>query len=309
MNPIQNKYTIIGAGRLATALATTLGATGLVPDLVASRNLHHAKRLAMKFPSADAVAFKGIEAITSRLVIISVSDDALTGVAEHLAKLPVEWSEAIVLHTSGSWSSEVLKPLSELGASTASFHPVQTFTEVDSDGKGGVLFSGLPIAVEGDKAAVVCAGALAERLQAVAFRIDPAKKTLFHASAVVSSNFLVTLLALANELVNSTFESGKPPIDLFRALTQRAIDNALNMGPEAALTGPIVRGDIRVLEAHLVQLSKNASHLVPVYAALATETVRLAANSGRIDHEISEVMLDTISRHLDAYTDGHGESS
>ena len=300
-SPLPDTYLLIGAGRLASALATALFEKGMRPELVASRTSTAAERLATRFEKTRATSIDDLAAISGSLTLISVSDDALVRVAEHLSRVRSDWTGHTVLHTSGSWSSEALTILGERGASIGSFHPVQTFTKIDSDPLKASLFAELPIAVEGDDAFAETAFSLANLLGSAPFRITADAKTLLHAAAVTASNYLVTLYAIANEIAASTTEGDSPVSSYFKALSSRAIQNVIDIGPEKALTGPIVRGDIRVLSAHLTRLSEILPHLVPVYAALATETIRMAAGSGAIDPKVADEMLVQLETHLHTY--------
>ncbi len=297
---------IIGAGRLATALALVLSEKGWKAALVASRTSASARQLAERLPDTPAYSLDELTEIPESVVLISVSDDAISGVAERLSAVTGDWADRVVLHTSGTWPSSVLKPLEIAGAATGSFHPVQTFTETFTElsdtAASTALFSNLPIAIEGDEAAVSTAFSIAETLGADPFQITSESKSLFHAAAVMSSNYLVTLLSLAEEL--SAIATGNNPAqrNYFTALAVKAVRNATEKGSRAALTGPIARGDMRVLEEHLSRMSVRAPHLVPVFAALATETVQMAESAQSISHEVADSMLATIAAQLDAYS-------
>ena len=63
---------------------------------------------------------------------------------------------------------------------------------------------------------------------------------------------------------------------------------------EDALTGPIARGDRRTVETHLDALDEHLPHLIPVYAALGTEAVRVAVRSGRLAPDAAQHVLDAL---------------
>lgn len=294
-------FSIIGAGRLATALALALSEKGWKPALVASRTMASARELAEKLSDTPAYSLDALTEIPDSVVLISVSDDAISDVAERLSAVSGVWSKKVVLHTSGIWPSSALKSLEIAGASTASFHPVQTYTELSDTAASTALFSNLPIAIEGKEAAVSTAFSIADALGADPFQITSESKSLFHAAAVISSNYLVTLLSLAEELSGIATGDHGAQRNYFKALAVRAVQNATEKGSRAALTGPIARGDMRVLEEHLSQLSARAPHLLPVFAALATETVQMAESARSISHEVADLMLAIIAAQLDVY--------
>jgi len=299
-DPLSHGYTLVGAGRLARALALALAETGVVSHVIASRSVESASRLAERIDGSEATALDAMRGVSGSLVLISVSDDALDSVVSRLAELRIDWKSCTVLHTSGTWTSEVLEPLARKGATVASFHPVQTFSGEAREGAARELFRTVPVAVEGQDEAVEAAFALARRLGADPFRIDAASKRLFHAAAVMASNYVVTLSALADEMAALATGDDSGMHRYFTMLSRTAVQNVAARGPEASLTGPIVRGDLRVLEAHLSDLGAKMPHLVPIYAALATETVRLAGRSGSLDARTAARMLDRIAEHLDA---------
>ena len=81
-------------------------------------------------------------------------------------------------------------------------------------------------------------------------------------------------------------------------LTRQSVFNALEKGPESALTGPVVRGDVETIRRHLEALSDYASHLLPMYGAVLTETVHLAMRSGRLAPDSAVKLLDLVSEFL-----------
>ena len=113
------------------------------------------------------------------------------------------------------------------------------------------------------------------------------------------------LSALADELYAASESPYEPPDGLFKALASQAVANAYDNGPGEALTGPVVRGDVDVLAVHLSEIEKRAPHLIPAYAAMAAETVRLALRSDRLDEDSATAMLVLIS----GFMRGHGGTS
>lgn len=288
---------VVGAGRLASALTSAASAAGHSVCTVINRTIDPALRLSESLGIKDARLLGSPGSIIGEILLISVADDALALVDEQLAGGPTDWSGRTVLHTSGVHSSHILQGLHERGAVVGSFHPLQTFSgSLSTD-----IFSDVPVAVEGDEVAVRVGMGLASSIGASPFRISTNAKALYHAAAVTASNYLVTMLALADELHGfADSDSGSRP-DLFRALATRTVTNVFDQGPEQALTGPVVRGDIDVIQRHLVAMGDRAPHMVPVYVALATETVRLAVTSGRLEARSASEMLDVMTSFLEKY--------
>jgi predicted short-subunit dehydrogenase-like oxidoreductase (DUF2520 family) len=189
----------------------------------------------------------------AELVLLCVPDRAIGEVAGTIA--PGPW----VGHTSGA------TPLGALAAHERRFglHPLQTFTRA----RGPEQLDGAAAAVsaESDEGREVGFW-LARELGLEPFELDDAERLLYHAGAVVASNFLVTLHSAAADLVEA---AGAPPEALV-PLMRRVIDNQFE------LTGPIERGDWETVEAHLAAIRQGRPQLEPLYRALAEATAALA---------------------------------
>jgi len=185
------------------------------------------------------------------LVLISVPDAAIREVAGTIAAGP--W----IAHVSGA------TPLTALDPHTRRFgvHPLQTFTRARGaeqiDGAWGA------ITAESDDAQARAIG-FAELLGLRPFVIAEADRIIYHAGAAIASNFLVTLYRSASRLLAA---AGAPPAALV-PLMERTIENGFE------LTGPIARGDLETVEAHLAEIARRAPELAPMYRALASLTSR-----------------------------------
>ena len=299
-------FSVVGAGRVASALSIVLARKGIRPLVVVSRTREAAEYLASQLDGPSSVPLNELTDLPGDLVVFSVSDDALVQIAEIIAEQVAgpsdDWTERLVIHTSGTWTSDVLSPFEAVGALTASFHPLQTFADRETLTKDIAGFTGLPVGIEGNERAVSAASAVARAIGSAPFTIRASAKGLFHAAAVMASNYLITLQAMAQELsevaLGEDHPDGERYSDLFGELTKQALSNSFKLGSRDALTGPIARGDVRVLREHLQQMKEKAPHLIPVYAALATETIRLASDAGTINQEIAEAMLDHLPDYL-----------
>lgn len=282
MNIQLKSVSLIGAGAVASSLGVALAGSGYAIDAVVSSWRHEAGRLAILVGapvSSDSLASLPQSAIT----IVCVPDDAIDVVAEDLAALEADWTGRLVAHTSGSRSASALRAVGERGALVGSFHPLQAFPH-DGTIKG---FDGIYVGVEGDDAAVEELEAVATAIGATPVRVPTERKIRYHLAAAVASNFLATLMALVDEI--STLDS-----HVFIPLVEATLSNIRSTSPETALTGPIARGDVGTVRLHLESLAGGAEHLVPVYAALATETVRVAVRGGHLSAEDANRMLDVI---------------
>lgn len=85
---------------------------------------------------------------------------------------------------------------------------------------------------------------------------------------------------------------------MFLPLIEGTLENLKRTSPERALTGPIARGDVLTVRKHLDALRQSAPHLLPVYASLSTEVVRVAVRGGQIGSAVAEDVLDTLHHGL-----------
>jgi len=187
------------------------------------------------------------------LVLLCVPDRAIAEVARTIP--PGPW----LAHTSGA------TPLSALDPHERRFglHPLQTFTRA----RGPEQLDGACAGVTAETEEAREIGFwLARELGLEPFALDDSERALYHAGAVVASNFLVTLHRAAADLAEA---SGAPPEALV-PLMRRVIEN------DFELTGPIERGDWETVEAHLAAIRERKPELEPVYRALADATAALA---------------------------------
>ena len=264
---------IIGAGRVGLTLARALVLSGTPVRLL----VREARRPPPGVPEPETQWGPALEA--ADLVIVAVPDDVITGVAQRLAKLGGVGARHVVLHTSGVRGGEALVPLSASGAALGSIHPLQTFADAQGDPAALV---GTPAVVEGSPQAVRVARGLAAALgMAPILELPADRKPLYHAAAVFSSNYVVTLAALAERLAREA-GAGDASGQLFHALLARTVGNLEHDDPATALTGPVRRGDVGTVAAHLRVLSGSDRIL---YVALAREALRLARTSGLEESE------------------------
>jgi predicted short-subunit dehydrogenase-like oxidoreductase (DUF2520 family) len=191
-------------------------------------------------------------AVTDRdadLVLLCVPDAAIAEVARGVAAGP--W----IAHVSGATPLAALDPhVTRFGV-----HPLQTFTRT----RGAEQLDGAWAAITAETAdAEAHARALADILDLRPFVIADSNRVLYHAGAAIASNYLVTIYRAAARLVEA---AGAPPEALI-PLMQRTIENGFE------LTGPIARGDMATVDAHLAEIAKHAPDLVAMYRALAAVT-------------------------------------
>ena len=115
---------------------------------------------------------------------------------------------------------------------------------------------------------------------------------LYHASAVVASNYLVTLLDLSLSLIKLAGMTGEDALRGLKPLIEGTISNVEKMGVQNALTGPIARGDILTIEKHLSEIESKAPRLLSLYRTLGLYTVEIAKEKGSISEAVLKRLED-----------------
>ncbi|NLL05308.1 MAG: DUF2520 domain-containing protein [Clostridiaceae bacterium] len=283
---------IIGAGKLGSALAIALNKTGFCICGVYSKNEQSSKLLCDKL---DIERENSIEATVqnAEVVFLSVPDNAIDSIASKIAycidREVIE--KKIFLHLSGALTSEVLKPLQDLGALTGSFHPIQTFA--DRDNGWQKLFHCF-FGFEGCAEALKFVDTIADKLKGRVIPINKEQKSLYHAAACIISNYTVTLFHIMHQLLIKVGMEEDAATSAFLPLLQNTVDNIEMLGHKNALTGPISRGDYKVVAKHIDALKKEVPQFETVYRLLGRETVEIALQRGSLCKEDVERLINLL---------------
>jgi predicted short-subunit dehydrogenase-like oxidoreductase (DUF2520 family) len=212
----------------------------------------------------------------SELLLLTVPDDMLSNVVTMLSASGAIRAGQVVVHTSGRHGLAVLEPAREVGARTIALHPAMTFTgsAVDLPRLAGCVFG--VTSAEADRELTE---ALVADLSGRPMWVPEDRRTLYHAGLAHGANHLVTLVTEAMEILSAA--GAEDPAATLRPLLTAALDNALQHG-DAALTGPIVRGDVETVRAHVTDLVANAPQTLPSYLAMARATLDRAVTDGRV---------------------------
>jgi len=250
------RVAIVGHGRLGTAIAAALTRAGITVDGPYGRRDSLAERLLADTRASTAAANGGPDA-----VLLCVPDAEVGAVASTIP------AGAPVGHCSGATTLDVLAPHERF-----SLHPLMT---VPADAPANVL-TGVGAAVAGSTPrALALARRLAELLAMRPIEIAEADRAAYHAAACIASNFLVTLEAAAEQVAATAGLSGELLVPLVRA----TVENWAALGPDAALTGPVARGDERTIERQRAALAQRVPELLELFDACVDATRRLAART------------------------------
>ena len=196
------------------------------------------------------------------LVLIATPDTVVADIAAAIRP-----GRAVVAHVAGSLGLDVLAPHDR----RAALHPLMSLPDAEI---GAERLTGGWFAVAGDPLVADLATALGGRT----FEIADDDRALYHAAAAVASNHLVALLGHAQRLGASV----GVPADALLVLALGSVENAVALGPAAALTGPAARGDEATLVAHREAIGRRAPRELAAYEAMLAEARRLAAMEGDV---------------------------
>jgi predicted short-subunit dehydrogenase-like oxidoreductase (DUF2520 family) len=278
---------IVGAGAVGTALGVALTRAGWPVHAVASRDADRRER----FRSMVDVtrAFVDPEPLVEEveLIILAVPDDAIAPLAATLRM----YSGQAMIHTSGALGAEVLAPAMAAGTQVGSFHPLVAFADTE---RAVAALHGATIAIEADDQLASMLGAMAEAIGATAVRLAPGAKAAYHAAAVLAAGGFVALLDAIAELgrVAGLDEAGS--LAIYGGLIEGTLGNARALGIAAALTGPITRGDLGTLRAHLDALRAHAPDAMALYVAAARREIVLAEGRGTLRPDLAAAMRGTL---------------
>lgn len=274
----------VGAGQVGRGLNCAFAASGVrVIGL-------HSRR-----PSAGATSYGEIPAAIgeANVVIVSVRDPQIDGAMQEIiasARAGRMERGTVVLHTSAVAEPEALEALAELGMPGGTFHPLLPFT--DPERAAGMLRGGW-IGIDGDATARSAARRIAAHIGARTLDIPAGKKPAYHAAAVMGSNFPVVLASVASHLLQELGITESSSNHAIESLMAGALANLVNVSPDDALTGPVVRGDAATVGKHLkgVKPFPTASS---VYRALSIAAVEIAERRG-LDPEKVAALRATIT--------------
>lgn len=275
-------FSIVGCGRLGTTLAKVLTEKGYPAIGFFSKTEASARRAAqiVKMGRVDTNAVSVTDG--ADMVFITTPDGLIKDVCQSMADRGAFKPGQMVFHCSGSLPSTLLESAGKGGALIGSIHPLQSFATVTLDRNP---FDGIIMAVEGDEKAVERGLEIAKDLGSKGLTIKTQAKTMYHASAVVASNFMVTLVDFAYHLLSVAGIDAKHAYSVLGPLIEGTLSNIKRVGPVDALTGPIVRGDVGTVSDHLREITDKTPELLELYTILGRHTVDIAVKRGSLSPE------------------------
>lgn len=274
---------------MGRALGRRLHESGWRIDAVVARSVATARRAARSIGAGKSSAGLTRHILFSRVILIATPDDEIANVAGELTRIgEEELLGKTVLHTSGALDSSVLEPLRNAGAAVGSMHPLQSFSGVTVPSLEGRVFT-----VEGDTQAVRAARQIVRVLGGSPVLIEGSKKVLYHAAATMAAGHVLAVEEAATQLLLSLGMKRGEAVRALLPLTRQVLENFERLGPRAAWTGPLSRGDYKVVRAHWDALRDSPAEFAHAHEALSRLAARvLAQDPATILAELEKVFTE-----------------
>ncbi|MEZ5965667.1 MAG: DUF2520 domain-containing protein [Planctomycetota bacterium] len=284
-------FAVIGPGKVGQALARRWREAGYHLLGFLGRTTAAAER---------AAAFAGGEALTepSRLraatfVLVAVPDARIAEAAAAAAEAGAVRPCSLWLHASGATSLDVLAPLAAAGSRVGSLHPLCPFASADD---GYVALPGRAAALSGDARSLRLLRVLAAAAGMHPVELGEADRGLYHAACALAANGATVLHALATRWFASAAPgASRSAADLTESLVAGALQAAMRLGAEEALTGPAARGDVVTLRRHLQAIAAHGVAGAEPYRALMRAAARMAHARGDLDDAALARVVDTLA--------------
>lgn len=279
---------VIGLGRLGQTLALAWGARGEPVVAVANRSVATAQALAARLPACQAMAPEQAAA-AAELVFLCVPDDAI---APLCAALPWRAGQAVV-HCSGATELSALDAAAQAGARVGGFHPLQIFSD---PALALQLLPGSAVAIEAEPALQAELQGLARGLGMKPLQLQPGTRAAYHGAASFAASFLLSML---DEAVQVWARIGLPQelaLEALLPLAKGTLQSAQARGLAGALAGPISRGDVGVVGAHLAAFDALGGEHGAFYRALSRRQLGLAREAGRLSDEQMQRLAALLDR-------------
>ena len=288
LGPPRLRVGIVGAGRVGAVLGAALRRAG--HDIVGVSAVSDVSRL-----RADAL-LPGVPVLSppevvadADLVLLAVPDDVLPGLVAGLVDTGAIHAGQFVAHPSGRYGTGVLGPALRVGALPLAIHPVMTFTGTTVD---LARLADCPFGVTSPDAVRPVAEALVVEMGGEPVWVPEEARGLYHAAIAFGANYLMTVVLQSLDLLRDAGMA--EPQRLMAPLLSASLDNALRHG-DAALTGPVARGDAHTVAEHLQRIAAVSPAAAAAYRALARLTADRAVAAGLIDIAAAADLLDVLS--------------
>lgn len=227
-------------------------------------------------------------------ILISTPDDVIEKVAAEIVSAdPGMIKGKIFVHFSGAKSLKVLSAVSKEGGFSASIHPIKSFASIENSIStlAGTIY-GVTYPENKNKVTEEYINFFIASLGGKIVEVEDGKKSMYHASACVASNYLVSLINYAIQIHESIGIKPEDSLNGLVGLIEGTVANIKNLGSQKALTGPIARGDTGTVKEHM----KNFKIFMKpgeedIYKVMGRETAKIAFGNGWIKKEVLEEFI------------------
>ncbi|MBN1571719.1 MAG: DUF2520 domain-containing protein [Deltaproteobacteria bacterium] len=296
---VKRKIGIVGVGKVGTAIGVLLKEHGYEIAFISSTNKDKLEKASVEMGGVKTIdnpvdgndrsvveSFHGAD-----IIFITTPDRAIGDAAKEMAEGGCLRPGQIVLHMSGSLTSDVLAAARTSGALLASMHPLQSFADFSQAAKN---IPGSIFCLEGDKDAMPPLKEIIKLLDGIELIIPKEEKPLYHAGAVVASNYLVSLVWAAVQMYAAIGMREKDAINALMPLIEGTLNNIKKLGTPKALTGPIARGDCETISDHIETIRVKVPHLMEFYRVMGMLTVDAAEKNQSTTEAILKKMRGTL---------------
>lgn len=288
----QLSLSILGCGHLGQTLAHLWVKAGLVELGQVLNTSLASSQAAVSFIGAGEAIGCLAEMQAADIYLLACPDKVLETCCNDLAQAKVIRTGAIVFHCSGAIASSVLRPLQEQGASIASVHPIKSFAQPQ---QAVLSFQPTYCGVEGDAAALDVLEVLFERIGGISFKIEAQQKTIYHAASVVACNYLVALQSISLRAFAQAGVEQALALKILQPIVHDTVANIFKLGPVAALTGPIARGDAEVVAKQFTALQAALPFEAEIYRLLGLEALNLAQQKNKTPAEYLQQVAQVLA--------------
>lgn len=282
---------VLGAGKVGSAVAVLLRDAGVSIEAVTTQSVATAQEASARI-GCTAGTDNAAAARKGDIILVTTNDDAIARVVADVAREGGFRDGQLVVHMSGALRLVTLGPAAEAGAAIGAAHPMQAFATAQDALRmmRGSTFGITPGPGSGEQIE-----ALVEVLGGTAIMVADENKALYHAAAVMASNYLVAVEASAVHLLVSAGFDEPSALRALQPLVAGTVDNVRRMGTGDALTGPIVRGDVDTVRQHIKALRGLPGNELQLYRVLGRRTLEIARRRETLPPDKVEALVEALA--------------
>ncbi len=261
------KFYIIGAGRVGATLTLQLIQKGFSVISVVEQDSSRVDYLKKEFKwsflksSVEPAILRN-----SNVILLTVQDNQIKKITEQLAKYKINWEGRTVIHFSGTFPSSSLLPLKNLGALTASLHPIYSFSLNPCENR---KIEEIWFSLEGEFITLDHIKNIFQTTKMQVISVNEHEKQVIHLACVFYANFFTALARISTGILNKTNIPENKGLEILQPLIESTSHHIRTQGISKGLTGPIKRGDIDTIKSHLALLKVEFPKYLPIYKKLS----------------------------------------